>query len=117
MNRPITPNWQISLKDPTQKVEDADDIAQCVYIILSTVKGSDPLRPDFGSDIWKYIDKPMPQASPMMMFEAMEALRLFEPRLRVTNCRLQTVDIDKKQIVVEGVVIRSSAQVEIKVLL
>ncbi len=36
-----------------------DDIRQCWDLILNSVKGSDPLRPEFGCGIFDYVDKPV----------------------------------------------------------
>ncbi len=52
-------NWQPKLNEIGSVVEDLDDIDQCIRIILMTRKGSDPHRPEFGSDIWQYIDAPV----------------------------------------------------------
>jgi len=38
-----------------QVVEGVADINQCIGIILSTPKGSDPLRPTFACDLWRWI--------------------------------------------------------------
>jgi len=58
-----------------------DDIDQCVRIILTTPKGSDPHRPEFGSNIHLYIDWPQNRITPHLVREAVEALRLWEPRI------------------------------------
>jgi hypothetical protein len=36
-------------------VEGIEDIRQSIRIILETPQGSDPLRPEFGSNIYQYI--------------------------------------------------------------
>jgi uncharacterized protein len=48
--------WSLSNDDQGSIVEGSDDINQCLYNILFTVPGSDPTRPDFGCEIYKYID-------------------------------------------------------------
>lgn len=62
---------------------DIDDIKQCIFVILNTPKGSDPLRPDFASDLHLYIDMPINAARPYIVREATEALRRWEPRIEV----------------------------------
>ena len=52
-------NWQLSKQNIGQVVSGIEDIRQCVGIILTTTKGSCPLSPLFGSDIWKFIDTPV----------------------------------------------------------
>lgn len=61
-------------------VTGADSVAQCVRIILRTPKGSDPLRPDFGNDAWRYLDYPVREAVPHVIRESVESLRQWEPR-------------------------------------
>lgn len=73
-------HWQPRLGADGQVVEGLADIAQCIGIILTTVKGSDPHRPEFGSDCWKYIDWPIDQAAPHLVREAVLAIERWEPR-------------------------------------
>ena len=61
-------------------VTGADSVTQCVRIILHTPKGSDPLRPDFGNDAWRYLDYPAEKAVPYVIRESVDALRRWEPR-------------------------------------
>ena len=107
-----TANWQVSITNPSVIVEDASDIAQCIFTILSTVKGTDPLRPDFGSDVYQFIDKPVNVAQPSLIYAVYTAIEQWEPRVHVNNVRLQNSGIDRRTILVEAVVIRSSTQIE-----
>jgi phage baseplate assembly protein W len=61
-------------------VEGVADIDQAIRIILGTPKGSDPHRPDFGTNIWLYIDWPAVDAVPHVVREISEAVRKWEPR-------------------------------------
>lgn len=76
-------NWQISAQGVGQIVEGIDDIRQCIQFILTTTKGSDPLRPLFGSDIYRHIDKPVNVAQANISAEILEALELWEKRITV----------------------------------
>jgi len=91
-----------------------EDITQCVHAILSTVKGSDPLRPDFGSNVYLYIDKPVNEMQSMMVYDVTEALQKWEKRIEVKKCRLETSGLDKRNIVIEATVIASQAPITIK---
>ena len=51
-------DWQYKLDTIGSVAEGKEDINQCIAIILLTPKGSVPHRPDFGSNIYKYIDYP-----------------------------------------------------------
>jgi len=95
-------------------ITDNEDIARCVYAILSTVKGSDPLRPDFGSDVYLYIDKPINEMQPMLVYAVTEALQKWEKRIEVKKCRLETNGLDKRNIVIEATVINTAEQITIK---
>jgi phage baseplate assembly protein W len=78
-------NWSLSLTGYASVVEGLAEISQSVFIIITTRKGSDPLRPTFGSDIYEYIDRPINEAIPRMIKAAVEALEIWEPRVKVTR--------------------------------
>ena len=102
MNKPNTPNWQISLIDPKMVLKDVEDIAQCIFLILSTVRGSDPLRPTFGSDVYSFLDKPMTVVEPSIVLEVYRAIEQWERRLTVTQVRPLPSGIDRRTIEVSG---------------
>ncbi len=67
-------------------VENLDDVHQAIHVILRTPKGSDPLRPEFGSNLHTYLDSPINRARPHVVRECIEALRhptMGEPRITV----------------------------------
>ncbi len=80
-------HWQIA---PTgvDRVQGEDDIHQCIANILSTRKGSDVLRPSFGSAHFDFIDYPFDVAVPNIMREIHVALQAWEKRIDV-----QKVDV------------------------
>ncbi|MCK9514076.1 MAG: GPW/gp25 family protein [Pigmentiphaga sp.] len=77
--------WQPRLDAHGEIVEGLDDIHQCIRIILLTPKGSDPHRPEFGSDLWHYVDHPVGEAVPHVVREGIEALARWEPRIEVVR--------------------------------
>ena len=87
---PKTAHWQPAL---TGKgfVADLEDIFQCVDTILTTPIGSVPLRPDFGSNIFLYVDYPINRARPHLVRETVDALKKWEPRI---VCRRATVGLN-----------------------
>ncbi len=97
-----TRNWQINIDDPSAVVEGIDDIAQCLYLILVTAKGTDPLRPEFGSEVYKYIDQPTHIAQPLMINEAVRAIRRWEKRITVTKCSLKRTGVGAVTFIVTG---------------
>lgn len=83
---PNTEHWQPALEGDSY-VTDLDDIHQCISNILTTPKGSQPLRPDFGSDLYLYIDSPIQESRPYLVRETIEPIKKWEPR--VTPKRVQ----------------------------
>ncbi|OHX10250.1 baseplate protein [Chromobacterium sphagni] len=77
-------HWQPALHRP-DLVEAEADIDQAIRIILTTPKGSDPLRPDFGSNVHLYLDNPVDQAVPHLVRESVEAIRQWEPRCQLVK--------------------------------
>lgn len=69
---------------------------QCISLILSTAKGSDNLRPEFGSDIFRYIDYPVNQAVPIMKRCIIEAIGIWEKRISIVSISHQ---INNEQII------------------
>jgi phage baseplate assembly protein W len=86
----ISLHWQPALSSPGI-VEGAADVEQAIRIILGTPKGSDPHRPDFGSNVWRYIDWPALDAVPHVVREVSEAVRKWEPRCTLIRA-VPTVD-------------------------
>lgn len=78
-------DWQPKLNAHGEIVEGLDDIRQCIRIILGTPKGSDPHRPTFGSDLWRYIDFPIDDAIPNVIRESVDAIRIWETRIDVVR--------------------------------
>lgn len=82
-------NWSISTAGLGEVVEELEDIGQAVLIVLTTQKGSDPLRPFFGCDVLKWIDRPTSVAVPNLIASMKEALESFEPRIDPETIRIQ----------------------------
>lgn len=76
-------DWQMKIGSPGEVVQGVDEIIQSINIILKTPKGSVPLRPDFGSDLYKCIDKPIHSAIPILVHEIIESLTKWESRIEV----------------------------------
>ncbi|WP_339079026.1 GPW/gp25 family protein [Pseudomonas sp. TMP9] len=85
-------HWQPALGTPGEVVEGLRDIDQAIRIILITPRGSDPHRPEFGSDIHLYIDWPTNRVVPHLVREAVEAIRRWEPRVTVVTVLVEIVE-------------------------
>lgn len=78
-------DWSLQLGAIGEVVEGLADVDQCLQIILTTPKGSDPLRPTFGADLWQFIDYPIDAAIPALVREVTEAITLWEPRVKLVS--------------------------------
>src|ERR1700677_1185091 len=91
-------DWSLALDTPGRPgsgignvVQGIADVNQCISIILTTPKGSDPLRPTFGADIWHHIDAPIDTAIPAIVREVTEAILRWEPRVTVVSISVTPV--------------------------
>src|SRR5438105_3351057 len=78
-------DWSLKVGSIGAVVQGIDDIDQCIAIILTTPKGSDPLRTTFGADLWHYIDNPISVAIPSIVREVSAAIAMWEPRVTVQS--------------------------------
>ena len=91
-------DWSLALDAPGRPgsgignvVQGVADVNQCVGIILTTPKGSDPLRPTFAADLWQFIDYPINSVLPAVVREVTQALTLWEPRIVIVSISAQPV--------------------------
>lgn len=97
--------WSPKLGAVGEVVTDADDINQCIRIILQTPKGSDPHRPDFGARLGDYIDRPINTARPHLIREATQAVLDWEPRIELVSVKvfLAQPELEIQQVVIQVV--------------
>lgn len=72
-------DWQLSLDENATVVQGAGDINQSIQLVLSTERGSDPLRPEYGIRIGP-IDRPVNIAAPEIVQECIAAIQRWERR-------------------------------------
>jgi phage baseplate assembly protein W len=82
-------HWQPALGTSGEVVEGLRDIDQAIGIILTTPKGADPHRPEFGSNLQLYLDWPTHRVTPHLVREAVDAIARWEPRVAVVQVRVQ----------------------------
>ncbi len=64
-------------------------VLQNIRLILSTPKGSDVHRPEFGSDLWKLLDKPLNALTVgKIKAELVDAIETWEPRAKVKEVQV-----------------------------
>lgn len=72
-----------------KRLEGDAHLAQSIGDILTTPIGTRPLRRDYGSALFELIDQPMNALGRLRVFAAVaDALRRWEPRLRITRIAL-----------------------------
>lgn len=81
----VSSDWTMALGKPGELVQGVDAINQNILVILTTVPGSDPLRPNFGADIFRWLDQPINIALPNLTTAAVNAIRIWEPRVKVVK--------------------------------
>jgi uncharacterized protein len=90
-------HWQPALGTSGEVVEGLRDIDQAIRIILTTPKGSDAHRPEFGSDLHLYIDWPTNRVTPHLVRETVDAIRRWETRVSVVQVQ---VSVDAEHVTV-----------------
>ena len=83
---PISKHWQLA-QGGHGITQGADDIDLCIHNILSTRKGADVLRPDFGSNHFDYLDTPEDVFVPNVVREVVLAIQTWEKRAVVENVK------------------------------
>jgi uncharacterized protein len=100
-----TRDWSMALDGSTlgkrdgeglgEVVQNIDDVIQCIQIILTTPKGTDPLRPDFACDIYSFLDKPITRAMPIIVREVTTAINRYEPRVKIISVRAERIGLSQ----------------------
>ncbi|MEO2082578.1 MAG: GPW/gp25 family protein [Desulfurobacteriaceae bacterium] len=83
---------QLKLGAIGEIVEGIEDLRQRIRIVLETPKGFDPHRPEFGSNIWQWLDKPFTIAMPNVIAEAYEAIEKWIPDFKLTQVKVVKAD-------------------------
>jgi phage baseplate assembly protein W len=81
----LSPVWTLDKNGGGAIVEGIVAIRQAIMLIVSTTKGSDPLRPNFGCDAIKYLDAPVNVAKPQITKALYDAIATWEPRVTVSK--------------------------------
>jgi phage baseplate assembly protein W len=84
-------DWSLALGAIGDVVQGLADVEQCLGIIVTTPRGSDPLRPTFGADIWRFIDFPINRALPAIVSELTSAITMWEPRVNLVSVTARPV--------------------------
>ncbi len=80
-------DWQISRRGFGTIAQGVGDIAECILNIVSTQKGSQSFAPEFGCDLFQFIDQPFTVAGPGMAVAIERDVLAWEPRIIVLYVR------------------------------
>ncbi len=92
MTETKTKNWQAKIGAIGRRVYGVAEIEQSIRIILTTIKGAVPLRPDFGCDAFLYLDEPITTARPNIVREVTAALARWEKRIKIESVEVEAAD-------------------------
>jgi phage baseplate assembly protein W len=90
---PTVPYWQFALGTAGEIVSGLDELSQALKILITTPKGSVPLRPDFGCDLQAHLDKPGPQAIADLIREISKAVATWEPRITLQTIKVKSITV------------------------
>jgi phage baseplate assembly protein W len=78
-------DWTQSYETPGLIVQGINAINQCLLMICTTEKGSDPLRPEFGINYMSYLDRPINQVFTELTVEIAAQIKAWEPRVTLVK--------------------------------
>ncbi|MBI3584187.1 MAG: GPW/gp25 family protein [Nitrospinae bacterium] len=87
---------QIKLGSVGKTLTGIEDINQEIGLILATPLGSIPHRPEFGSRIPEYLDKPQNVARPLIIAEAYRAIKINSERFKPSKIKLMSASASGK---------------------
>ena len=87
---------QLKLGAIGETVEGLEDLRQRIKLVLETPKGFDPHRPEFGSNIWRWLDKPLNIAMPNIIAEAYDAIEKWITDFKPVQVKVNKADTTGK---------------------
>ncbi len=90
--------WQPKLGTFAELVTGLDDIDQCIRVILGTPPGTDPLRTRFALDLLAFIDKPINQVRPKVVRGVIDAITIWEPRVKILRVAVDQLEMSSLRI-------------------
>jgi phage baseplate assembly protein W len=93
----------INLDDRTKFATGIDDVKQSWNIILRTIPGTIPLLPNFGSNLYKYIDRPVNETFSNMANTIIKDLEYWEKRTKIKKVEKLIVDVSNIVLKIYGI--------------
>lgn len=79
-------------------VTDAAELNQCIRTILLTPRGARALEPEFASDLFDHVDKPLDIVRPLVIRDTIEAILRWEPRVEVKSVAVTIPEFARLQV-------------------
>ena len=76
---------EFSISDPNKLIDGIEAINQQILLAITTVKGSDPYRADFGTTIFSQIDSEVKESIPIIKVEIINVLAAYVPNITVVS--------------------------------
>ena len=102
----------INIKTYGNLVDGIQEIYQSWYIILNTIKGSDPLRPNFGCSFFEYVDKPISSLDGAFISTIISELETYEKRATISKVEKIITSDGKISITISGYQISSGNKID-----
>ena len=98
-------------------VDGIQDIHQSWYLILNTVKGSDPIRRNFGCSFFEYVDKPVSELGGEFIYKIISELEAYEKRATISKVSKTIASDGKVSVTISGYQISSGNKIDATILL
>ena len=85
-------DFSINLENRDEYVYGIDDVKQCWDIILKTIPGSIPFMPEFGSNVYQYLDKPINVVFSDAVNTIIKDLERWETRAKVNKVSKEIIE-------------------------
>ena len=95
-------DYSMNIEMPTEYVKGVEDVKQSWGIILSTIPGTVPLQPNFGSNLYSYMDQPINKAFSSMANTIIKDLEKWETRAKISKVT-RTLNGSQIIIIIEGI--------------
>jgi uncharacterized protein len=80
-------------KGGTRMADGVEDIRESLEILFTTARGERVMRPDYGADLSQYLFEPLDTTMRTYVRELVrDAILFHEPRIRLLDMKLETVD-------------------------
>ena|ERR1035437_8937054 len=90
-------------------------LRQSIRDILTTPLGSRVMRPNYGSKLFSLVDAPMNSTNILALFSATaQALKRWEPRIKITRVRGVSAEPGRLELVVEGLYLPDGSTISIE---